>query len=163
MNIPYRPIVLGLLGVVCSGIFLQRALAGGEHYFPPVTDPVVREECGSCHLAYAPSMLPASSWKRMMGELDKHFGTDASVAPATAERITRYLVENAADTGGQRYGGKLMRGVSLENPPLRITELPKWVREHNGISTRTWKRKDVRTKSNCLACHVDAERGYYDE
>ena len=108
-------------------------------------------------------MLPASSWKRMMGELDKHFGTDASVAPATAERITGYLVKNAADTGGQRYGGKLMRGVSLENPPLRITELPKWVREHNGISTRTWKRKDVRTKSNCLACHVDAERGYYDE
>ena len=73
------------------------------------------------------------------------------------------LATDYAAAGGQRYGGKLMRGVSLENPPLRITELPKWVREHNGISTRTWKRKDVRTKSNCLACHVDAERGYYDE
>jgi hypothetical protein len=163
MNIPYRPIVLGLVALGFSGIFLARAQAGGGHYFAPVSDPVVREECGSCHLAFAPSMLPASSWKRMMGELDKHFGTDASVASATAERITRYLSENAADTGGQRYGNKLMRSVSLQNAPLRITDLPKWVREHNELSAKEWKRKEVGSKANCAACHTGAERGYYDE
>jgi len=163
MNIPYRPIALSLVALIFSGIFLARAQAGGGHYFAPVSEPVVREECGSCHLAFPPSMLPASSWKRMMGELDKHFGTDASVSPATAEHITRYLSENAADTGGQRYGSKLMRGVSVQNPPLRITELPKWVREHREISSKGWLRNNVRTKANCLACHADAERGYYDE
>lgn len=163
MKIPYRPIGLGFLGLICSGFFLQRALAGGGHYYPPVTDPLVREECGSCHLAFAPSMLPAKSWARIMGDLENHFGTDASIDPAANLRITRYLSENSADTGGQRYGAKLIRGVSSESPPLRITELPKWVREHSGISARTWKRKDVGTKSNCLACHLDAERGYYDE
>ncbi|MBK8399607.1 diheme cytochrome c [Propionivibrio sp.] len=163
MHIPYRPIALSLVAMIFSGIFLARAQAGGGHYFAPVSDPVVREECGSCHLAFPPSMLPASSWKRMMGELDKHFGADASVSPATAEHITRYLSENAADTGGQRYGSKLMRGVSVQNPPLRITELPKWVREHREISSKGWLRNNVRTKANCLACHADAERGYYDE
>lgn len=163
MNIPYSPIALTLVALIFSGVFLTRAQAGGGHFFAPVSDPVVREECGSCHLAFPPSMLPASSWKRMMGELDKHFGTDASVAPATAERISRYLAENAADTGGQRYGGKMLRGVSLQSAPQRITELPRWVREHHELSAKEWTRKEVGTKANCVACHTDAERGYYDE
>jgi hypothetical protein len=163
MTIPYRPIALSLLALTFSGIFFARAQAGGGHFFPPVADPVVREECGGCHLAYPASMLPASSWSALMGSLGKHFGDDASVAPATAAQITRYLTENAADTGGKRYGARLTRGVSTANPPLRITELPRWVSEHREISKKEWQRKDVRSKANCTACHSDAERGYFDE
>jgi hypothetical protein len=163
MNIPYRPIALSLVALFFSGLLLERAQAGGGHFFAPVSDSLVREECGSCHLAFAPSMLPANSWKRMMDDLGKHFGADASVSPATAERIARYLSENAADAGGRRYGGRLMRGVSMQNPPLRITELPKWLREHREISAKEWKSEKVGTKANCVACHADAERGYYDE
>lgn len=163
MNIPYRPIALIVLISATSGIFLQRAQAGGGRFFPPVTDAVVKAECGSCHLAFAPSMLPARSWSRMMGDLKNHFGDDASVDAATAEKITRYLTENAADTGGQRYGRKLTRDLSPQAAPLRITELPKWIREHREVSAAEWKRKDIGTKANCVACHTDAERGYYDE
>jgi len=122
MNIPYRPIALGLVALAFSGIFLARAQAGGGHYFAPVSDAVTREECGSCHLAFAPSMLPASSWKRMLAGLNRHFGTDAS-----------------------------------------ITELPRWVRKHNELPAKEWKRKEVGSKANCVACHTGAERGYYDE
>ena len=71
-KIPYRPLALGLLVLGFSAIVLGRAQAGGSHYFPPVADPLVKEECGSCHLAFAPSMLPASSWQRMMADLVKH-------------------------------------------------------------------------------------------
>lgn len=163
MKIPYRPIALTLITLFFSGTLLERAQAGGGHFFTPVADAVVREECGSCHLAFAPSMLPASSWTKMMGDLKNHFGDDASVDAVMAERITRYLNENAADTGGQRYGRKLIRGVSAQNPPLRITELPKWVREHRKIPADEWQRKDVGSKANCVSCHADAERGYYDE
>ena len=163
MKIPFRPIALGLVVLLFSGVLLERAQAGGGHFFPPVTDPLVREECGSCHLAFAPSMLPKSSWTRMMGELKNHFGDDASLDAANTERIARYLNANAADSGGQRNGGKLLRGVSLENAPLRITELPRWVSEHRKISAAEWKSKKVGSKANCVACHVDAERGYYDE
>lgn len=163
MKIPYRPIVLGLLVLGFSVLVLGRAQAGGSHFFAPVTNTVVKEECGSCHLPFAPSMLPASSWTRMMANLKNHFGDDASVDPKLAAEITAYLVANAGDQGGQRHGAKLLRGVSATNAPLRITELPKWVSEHRKVPDWEWKHKDVRTKSNCAACHTGAELGYYDE
>lgn len=166
MHIPYRPIALILLLGAFSGVVLERAQAGGGRYFPPVTDTVVKAECGSCHLAFAPSMLPASSWSRMMDDLKNHFGEDASVDAATADRIKRYLTENAGDAGGQRYGQILLSGsmaTSAQNAPLRITELPNWVRRHREVSAAEWKRKDIGSKANCTACHADAERGYYED
>jgi hypothetical protein len=163
MNIPYRPIALGLVALAFSAIVLERAQAGGDDYFAPVIDPVVKEECGSCHIAFAPSMLPARSWKRMMANLKDHFGDDASVDADTAARISSYLVANAADTGGKRYSSKLLRGLAPNSTPLRITELPKWVSEHREVPAWEWKHKDVRTKANCVACHADAERGFYEE
>jgi hypothetical protein len=163
MKIPLRPLSLGLLIVAFFTLVLGRAQAGGSHYFPPVADQTVKEECGSCHLAFAASMLPASSWKNMMGNLKNHFGDDASIDPVLAAKITDYLVNNAADNGGQRYGDKLLRGVSATNAPLRITELPKWIKGHRKVPDWEWKHKEVRTKANCTACHMDAERGYYDE
>jgi len=163
MNNALRPVLLSLLALGMSVIVFKRAQAGGDHYFPPVSDPVVKEECGGCHLAFAPSMLPARSWQKMMGTLDQHFGDDASVSPAVAAQISRYLVSNAADTGGQRYGSKLQRGLAADSAPLRITELPKWRKEHREISEREWKKPEVRSKANCAACHTDAARGYYDD
>ncbi|GAB3546882.1 cytochrome c [Noviherbaspirillum agri] len=162
-RLPLRPIAITLLVVAFSALLLQRARAGDGHYFAPVKDAVVKNECGSCHLAFAPSMLPARSWKRMMSDLGNHFGDDASVDASTAARITDYLVANAADMAGNRNSRKLMRGLSPDNAPLRITELPKWKSEHREVADWEWKQKDVGTKANCVACHVDAERGYYDD
>lgn len=161
MHVPYRLVALGLVTAATSLLVLARAQAGGSHYFPPVADPVVREECGSCHITFAPSMLPASSWKRMTGDLKNHFGDDASLEAGAAAHISGYLTANAGDSGGQRYGEKLLRGASMSNPPLRITELPRWIREHRKVPEREWQT--ARTKANCRACHADAERGVYDD
>lgn len=163
MNFPYRLILILAAALAFALLFYERAQAGGRHYFPPVTDAVVKEECGSCHLAYPAAMLPASSWQRMMGQLQNHFGDDASVDAAKARQITDYLVANAADTGGERYGSRLLRGVSAENAPLRISELPRWQREHRRVRDWEWRDKKVGSKANCAACHLDADRGYYDE
>lgn len=161
MKITLRPIAVGLAVAAFSALLIDRARAGGDDYFPPVTDATVKAECGSCHLAFSPAMLPARSWKQMMSGLRDHFGDDASLDADTAARITRYLVDNAADSG--RRGSKLLRGVPADSTPLRITELPKWVREHRDVAAWEWKQKSVGTKANCTACHADAERGYYDD
>lgn len=158
-----RLIMLALLALAFFAIVFGRAQAGGKHFFPPVTEPLVMEECGSCHMAFAPSMLPASSWQRMMGNLKNHFGDDATVAPDLAAKIATYLAANAADTGGRRYSGKLLAASSATDAPLRITELPKWVSAHRSVPDWEWKHKDVRTKANCAACHTDAQLGYYTE
>lgn len=163
MKLSLRPLVLIVAASALSLVLFNRAQAGGKHFFAPVADPVVKEECGACHLPYAPAMLPARSWQRLMGQLDKHFGDDASLAPETARRISDYLVANAADTGGERFGMRLLRGVGTDSTPLRITELPRWMREHRKVSDQEWGSKKVGTKANCAACHTDAERGYYDE
>jgi hypothetical protein len=163
MSIPYRVIALTVIVATLGTAVFQRAQAGGGHYYPPVVDPLVKEECGSCHLPYAPAMLPARSWQRLMGDLKNHFGDDASVEPALAERISSYLVANAGDTGGARYGSKLSGSANPGSTPLRISELPKWQRAHRKVPAWEWSHKDVRTKANCLACHADAGRGYYDE
>lgn len=163
MTIPVRPIALGLLVLSFSALVLSRAQAGGGHYLAPVSNPLVKEECGSCHIPFAPSMLPASSWRLLMGDLKNHFGDDATIDAALVKEIGDYLAANAADTGGQPYSGKLLRGVPTTATPLRITELPQWVSAHRKVPAWEWQHKDVRTKANCAACHAGTELGYYDE
>lgn len=163
MRIPYRPLAIPLVVLTFSALVFARAQAGDHHFFAPVDDPVVKEECGSCHLAFAPSMLPARSWQRMMDGLDNHFGDNASLDPATAEKVSRYLIANAGDAGGQRYSRKLLKGVAPGAVPQRITALPKWISEHRKVPDWEWRHQEVRTKANCVACHTAAEQGFYDE
>lgn len=158
-----RSIAVGAALFAAGAVMLGRAKAGSDEYFPPVSDPLTRQECGSCHMAFPAGLLPARSWQKMMGELDNHFGEDASVDAATAKQITTYLVAHAADSTGYRDMRRWLRGVSAAAAPQRITELPKWVREHREVARSDWTRKEVASKANCVACHVDAERGYFED
>ena len=38
------------------------ARAEGGAMVPPIDNPVVQKECGACHMAYAPQMLPTRSF-----------------------------------------------------------------------------------------------------
>src|SRR5512135_1196331 len=61
------------------------------HGVAPVQNEQYRSECGSCHTLYSPGLLPARSWQKIMGGLDKHFGDDASLAPEVTAAIEKYL------------------------------------------------------------------------
>jgi hypothetical protein len=162
MHFPVRPFIVGAALIAFSAVLLGYAQAGGGHFYPPVTDKVVAEECGGCHMAYPPSMLPARSWQRMMSGLDQHFGDNASLDPTLAAQVGRYLADNAADAAGSPYGGKLTRKVATGATPQRITELPSWVNAHRKVPEWEWVHADVRTKANCAACHDAALRGYFN-
>ncbi|MBI5006942.1 MAG: diheme cytochrome c [Nitrosomonadales bacterium] len=112
-----------------------------------------QSECGSCHVAFPPRMLPAASWRAMMAGLDKHFGTDASLEPAVAREIGAFL-EKHAGPQKQEPAGK---------PQLRISELRWFVREHDEVPDRIWKNPQVKSPANCAACHTKAESGDYRE
>lgn len=114
--------------------------------------PAWQEECSSCHIAYPPQMLPARSWRAIMDGLDQHFGTDASLDAQTAADITAFLEHNA---GRER--------LSSTPPLLRISETRWFVHEHDEVPARIWQNEQVKSPSNCAACHVNAGQGDYSE
>lgn len=135
---------------------------GGDDLMPRLTHKGWQEECGSCHLAYPPSMLPRASWQRVMTGLDQHFGEDASLDPATQADILKFLENNAADNSGSSMGRRVMR-MDNNTAPLRITESRWFVRKHDEVPRATWSRKSIGSAANCTACHRQAEQGNFEE
>ena len=150
---------LAIVAIALSG----PALAGGSN-FQPVKDAAVLKECGACHMPYLAGLLPARSWTAIMAGLKDHFGENAELDAETARRIGDYLTANAAD--GRDARSKAPRGLQQSPAPLRITELPWWRQKHEKkgrIAPATLKRRGVKLVSDCVACHVDAARGSFDD
>ena len=111
------------------------------------------QECGACHTAYPPALLPKESWQRLMGRLDRHYGTDASLDAATQQSIGDWLLAHAGS-------GKRVRSAP---PDDRITRGDWFVREHREVPKAAWTRPAIKSASNCSACHRGANEGDYDE
>lgn len=128
------------------------ALADGERR-PVRLLPKYQQECSACHIAYPPGMLPAASWQRLVRDLPHHFGSDASLDPATVRELSAWLAANAG-------AGKRAR---QEPPQDRITRSDWFVREHREVATPTWKSPLVKSPANCTACHTRADQGDFSE
>jgi hypothetical protein len=60
------------------------------------------QECAACRLAYPPAMLPAASWQRLMANLPRHYGTDASLDPGTVCELADWLTAGASASARTR-------------------------------------------------------------
>jgi nitrate reductase cytochrome c-type subunit len=131
----------------------------------PVTNALYAEECGSCHYAYQPGLLPASSWQQVMTGLADHFGDNAELDTQDEQQLTEYLTSNAADTSSYRRSRKIMNSLQNTNmPPLRITEIPYFKHEHREIPKRIINLPEVGGNlSQCNSCHQRAEKGSFNE
>lgn len=136
---------------------------GGGHSLPRLTHKAWQQECASCHIAYAPAFLPKASWRRLMSGLDRHFGENASLDPATQADILKFLETNAADAGTSQMGRRVMQSMGAKDAPLRITETHWFVRKHDEVPSAVWSRKSIGSAANCSACHRQAEQGIFDE
>jgi hypothetical protein len=151
-------------GVVVSLLLAVVAHAGAEERVPPVTDPVVKKECGSCHMAFSPQFLPARSWQKLVDTLADHFGENAALGDTQRKVVLDYLLANAADgPRAGREGRKFGASIPPAQTPLRITEVPRWVREHRKVQAARWSDPSVKSKANCVACHKAAEQGLYED
>ena len=130
----------------------------------PVTSQVYKDECGSCHFAYQPGLLPARSWKKMMAGLADHFGDNAELDPETHKTLLNYLVSNSADKSTHRRSKKITRSIRVSDAPLRITDISYIKKEHDEIPDRLISGNEkVASLSNCNACHTTIETGSFSE
>ena len=127
-----------LIAALSAGAFTGEATAEGRLTVPQ--NPRWKAECGSCHIAYPPQLLPAQSWQRLMAALDRHFGTDASLDPAITAEISLFLEQHAG------------RGSA---DTLRISETRWFVREHREVSPKN--------AASCESCHTTAAQGDFRE
>ena len=140
-----------LLVIAGTALATVAARADRVAVAPPL--PAYQQECGACHLAYPPALLPAASWQHLMDNLSQHYGTDASLDAATARTIGAWLNVYAAR-------GKHAR----ETPPRdRITRAGWFVREHREVAPAVWQRPSIKSAAQCGACHGGAEQGRFDE
>ena len=129
------------------------AMADSQSLQPRSMLPTYQQECAACHLAYPPGLLPARSWNHLMGGLDRHYGTDASLDPAAVQQISQWLQANAGT----------YKRVQEAPPEDRITRSAWFQRKHRELDATVWRQASVKSAANCAACHTRAEKGSFDE
>jgi len=125
-------------------------------------NPTYAENCGACHIAYQPGLLPSGSWDKILDDLSDHFGESIELNPESTRMISEYLKANAANSSSEKLSAKIMRSLGSQEP-LRITEVPYIQRKHHEIQQNVLDRKAIGSLSNCAACHTTAENWIYDD
>ncbi len=138
----------------------------GEHKeskaLPGVTNEVYKTNCGSCHFAYQPGLLPAKSWQKIVGSPGGHPGGALSLDKKTKAEIKKYLTQNSAENSPSKRSRKILASIG-SGVPTRISEVPYIREKHHEIRQEVFLRKSIGSRGNCIACHKTAESGDYDD
>jgi len=138
--------------VLAGGLLAGEAFA--ERTRPVADNATYRTECGACHVAYPPALLPATAWRAQMASLPRHYGVDASVDAPAVKEIGAFLDANAGRDRGV---------LAPANEPPRITTTDWFLREHRKAANAIRTSATVKSAANCGACHPGADRGQFDE
>ena len=127
-----------------------------------VNNDTYEQECGACHFAYQPWLLPSGSWEKILEELPSHFGEDIPLDEQTRNTIDQYLTANAADRVSVKRSRKIMKSLG-GNTPVRVSEIPYILEKHHELDPAVLARPSIGSLGNCIACHTSADKGDYDD
>lgn len=120
---------------------------------PPSAVKIYATQCSACHMAYPPWLLPARSWREIIGNLTNHFGEDASLSKSQTAAVLTFAVDHAADSP---YGNaRILDGLPASSTPLRITDLPVWRAIHREMLANGQMTLGTgpHAAANCMRCH----------
>ncbi|HEX3632501.1 MAG TPA: hypothetical protein VHZ01_08345 [Casimicrobiaceae bacterium] len=156
-----RVAMLLAVSAVSQTAWVAQSLAATQ-FFPPITDPAYLKECGSCHMAYPPELLPARSWNRVFGSLQDHFGDSAQLDATTQQHLHDYLVAHAADSAQNVHSIAIMHSLNASEAPLRITATPYIAGLHAAVLDPAWRPNPrPKTLAECSVCHLRSPIGDY--
>ena len=133
-----------------------------EERVSPVNNSTYKEECGGCHFAYPPALLPSASWIKILNSLNNHFGEEIEIDPDSKKLILDYLKRNSAENSRAELAVKIVRSLG-KRAPLRITDIPCIRKEHHDLPPNVLERESIGSLSNCIACHKRAEEGIFED
>jgi len=147
-----------LAGALCTVVL------AAPRTFPAVSDGVYVKECGGCHMAFPPQLLPARSWRGVMGSLDAHFGDSAQLDTPTHRAISDYLATNAADGANNAESIAIMASIDGGATPDRISKVPYIEGLHAAVLDPRWNGTPrPKTLAECPVCHYRAGLGDFFE
>ena len=176
-------LILGLLSLGSAGLVMaddddddddnkhrgrgheERDWMDSERSLGPIVNATYTQECGSCHMAYQPGLLPPRAWAEIMAPsaLKDHYGDDASLTEDLRAEISAFLGASTPDLGRQGYPQR-DTGSLVGNALPRITESAGFRDEHDEIPARLVKdNPEVGSFSQCNTCHKGAAEGDYEE
>ena len=130
----------------------------------PVNNALYINECGSCHFAYQPGLLPENAWVKMMNELENHFQTDASLLNEDFAPILNYLKQNSAEKNMHyKRSRRIVNSLRGHDVADSISKTPYMIEKHEEIRPDLITQKEVKGIFNCTACHTTAEKGIYSD
>ena len=130
----------------------------------PVDNQLYIKECGSCHFAYQPGLLPSSSWNKIMSNLGNHYNNDASISATNLQTLTKYLNDNSAEKNMQyKRSNKIVSSLAKNQIPDSISTTPYMIKKHEDIRKDLITQNEVKGLFNCIACHKTADKGIYGE
>jgi len=125
-------------------------------------NPTYKEECGACHFAYQPELLPSASWMKILDQLDDHFREEVELDLDSKTIISDYLKSNGAENSSTKRAVKIMRSLG-NRVPMSITGISYIREKHHELNPEVLKRESIGSLSNCIACHTTAEEGVYED
>lgn len=129
-----------------AGLGAAAVAHAGSHQYGPYPTSYV-EECGSCHVPYPPQRMTQAGWETQMNNLQRHYGTDASIDASVSKAILSYLIANASTK----------EKSAPADPTARMTKTRWFIKEHGTTPPQG------KSLSNCSVCHTQAEKGDYSE
>jgi hypothetical protein len=157
-----------LAGPACAEESLWKWMISLERHkeVQAVNLPRYAKECGECHYAYPPGLLPEASWRKLLAAaaLSDHFGDNIEMREATRTELLGYAASNAAEHSYAKRSRKIVSSIGPGPAPLRITEVPYIRRKHQQILQSQIKgNPKVKSLAMCDACHTGAAKGDLDD
>jgi hypothetical protein len=97
-----------------------------------------------------------------MGDLENHFGDDASLDAQDEKIILDFLVQYSAEKSTKEASYKILKSIGNKDI-IAISQTSFWKNEHKDIQKNVFLHNEIKSKANCKACHSDVEKGLIED